>query len=345
MSFRGDLLNAGIRPLGNGGVEISGALIVGGGVVAAFGSGKVIFVDPANGSDSATGRTPTLAVATLPVGYGKLTANQNDVLYYIQGSSGANLTEPLIWAKDYTHFIGLGAPTHVAQRCRIFNTAGATPDAAFASSALLKITAKGCIFKNLYLFQGADKTTEKYYSVWVTGGRNYFENIHFAGMGATASTSNAANAGSTSLFLDGAEENLFQACTIGVDTIVRGSSADNSQLLIDGACKRNEFRDCKFVSYSETTTHAIVKLADATAIDRYLIFRNCIFSNYSVNHAISLAEVFEVPSNVQTHDIIIDSLCMMVGITEWESNDRGQMWISQITGAVATQGIGKEPAT
>ena len=51
-----------------------------GGSVTAVGGGKVIYVDPANGADTATGRTPAKAVQTVAAGYAKLTANQNDIL-------------------------------------------------------------------------------------------------------------------------------------------------------------------------------------------------------------------------------------------------------------------------
>lgn len=343
MSMLGQLIRLGLVPDRDGGFAVEGSLSIAGGLISSLGRGKIIYVDPANGSDNNDGRTPRRAKATIAAGEAALTANQNDILAYMQGATSAYLEEELVWDKDYTHFIGLGAPTHAAQRCRIFNTAGDAYDTAFASKALLKVSAKGCIFNNLYFFQGADKASTYYGSVHVTGGRNLFRNIHFAGLGATASGGNAAHVSSYSLKLDGAEENLFENCTIGVDTVVRG--ADNAILSLDGSAVRNEFRGCKFVSYSETSTHCIVKVVDTAALDRYLIFKDCLFSNFSVNHAATLAECFEVPASCQTHNIILDGLCMLSGIDEWESNDRGQIWIGAPTGAAATQGIGVEPQT
>lgn len=344
MSFWGDLTRAGIKPDRNGGFTIDGKLVVAGGLVSTIGHGNVYFVDPANGVDAAgRGRSPDKAFATISYGESKLTANQNDILVYMQGATSAYLEEPLVWDKDYTHFVGVGAPTHAAQRARIFNKAGAAYDTALADSALIKLTAKGCIFDNLYLFQGADKTTESYFSMWITGGRNYFNNIHFAGLGATASTSNAANSASAALFLDGAEENLFVNCTVGVDTIKR--TADNAILKLDNSATRNEFRGCKFVSYAETNTYCIVKLADTTALDRYTIFKDCLFYNFWENHTDKLLECFEIPANCATHDIILDNDCVIVGIDEWEANDRGSIWVGAPTGSAATQGIAVEPAT
>lgn len=334
----GALLKQGIS-FQYGGLRARGPIFADGGVIGNIGIGNVFFVDPTNGSDSRNGRTPRMAFATLAKGEDKLIANQNDTLFYIAGSSGINLEEELVWNKSYTHLIGLCAPTTVAQRSRIFNKAGDAYDTAFASKALLKVTASGCLFQNFYLFQGADKTNTYYGSCHVTGGRNHFLNVHFAGLGATASGGNAAHASSYALKLDGAEENLFERCTIGVDTIKR--TADNAILAFDGDAKRNEFVGCKIVSWAETNTYCIGKLIDTGALDRWTHFEKCLFYNFWTNHGGNLLEVFEVPASCATHDIILDD-CRAVGALEWEANDRGQIWVDGHHGA-ATTGIMIEP--
>ena len=138
---------------------------------------KYYFVDPANGSDNNSGTKPTEALAGLEAAYAKTVANQHDTIFYIAGSSGINLAAAMTWSKNYTHLIGVAAPTRVAQRARIFQTSTLT-----AASPLITISATGCIFKNLYIFQGVADATSLI-NVSVTGGRNYFENVHFAGGG------------------------------------------------------------------------------------------------------------------------------------------------------------------
>src|SRR3990167_5874811 len=170
---------------------------------------KYYFVDPANGSDNASGRRVDEPLATLAAAEDLCVANRHDTVFYIAGSGGINLSAALTWDKNYTHLIGIAAPTMVAQRARIFQLSTLT-----GASPLITISATGSIFKNVYIFQGvADNTS--LINVSVTGGRNYFENVHFAGGGHATQ----AVDGGASLKLDGAEENTFDGCTIGVDTI------------------------------------------------------------------------------------------------------------------------------
>lgn len=330
MSFVGDLLRAGIRSDGKT-IHIEGALQVAGGIGGIIGVGDAYYLDPVNGSDSRNGKSPSDAFLTLAYAYTKLTANQNDVLYYLASSSEITIAATLTWAKSYTHFIGICAPTSVAQRARIMNSGDI--------NKMLSITATGCIFKNLYFFQGSSQAANVG-NVEVTGGRNYFENVHFAGPGHATP---AGQAGAYALFLNGAEENKFVGCTIGLDTIVR--TADNTILRLDGSSNRNEFVDCKFISAAENNTYPMVKFVDTTALDRFLIFKDCLFYNFWVNHVDKLLECFEIPGSPATHDIILLGNCLLVGIDEWEANDRGSVWIGGGTPAAASSGIAVETAT
>lgn len=331
MSLIGQLAALGFEVGPEGVLTIRGPLIARGGVFGGIGTGNIYFLDPANGSDNSGGKHPKRAFKTLAYAYSKLTANQNDTLYYIGGSSSLSISSLLTWAKDYTHFIGVGAPTHMAQRARIFNSGNL--------NQLLKITATGCIFQNFYIFQGA-ALSANIGNVEVTGGRNYFNNVHFAGMGHATP---GGESGGYSLKLNGAEENLFENCTIGLDTIIRAST--NGELLIDGSSNRNEFRNCKFVSYSETLGKIMVKFNDNTAVDRFLIFKDCLFINFWVNHVDKLESCFSIPVSPATCDVILQGQCLLVGIDEWEKNDRGNVWIGNAAPSAATSGIAVEPAT
>ena len=272
---------------------------------------RYFFVDPTNGSDTNDGKTPATALATLLAAYNKCTANQHDTVFYIAGSSSISLTAALTWAKNYTHLIGVCAPTHAAQRARIFQTATLT-----GASPLLTISATGCIFKNFYIFQGVNDATSLI-NVSVTGGRNYFENVHFAGGGHAAQAIN----GGASLLLNGAEENLFVNCTVGVDTI--SAATGMMALLFDGAALRNVFRGCHFAMFAGHTGAGFVEVVDATGIDRYNIFDNCIFSNDNANQ-FTMASAFVIPAiaaNRPTRFILKD--CILYGVTKLDASDRG----------------------
>ena len=284
---------------------------------------KYFFVDPAYGSDYNDGESVDSPLATLLAAYNKCTANQNDTVFYIAGSSSLTLSAALTWAKNYTHLIGICAPTFAAQRARIFQLSTLT-----GASPLVTVSATGCIFKNLYTFQGVnDATSLINYSV--TGGRNYFENVHFAGGGHVTQAIN----GGASLLLNGAEENTFVNCTIGVDTVAAATGMVG--LLFDGEAHRNLFKECLFTLYAGHTGAAFVEVVDGTGIDRYNIFDNCLFVNSNLDN-FTMASAFVIPAfaaNDSSRLLLKD--CMVLGATKLDASDRGVLYgnMDAITGA------------
>jgi len=255
-------------------------------------------------------------------------ANQHDTVYIVSGSTSLSLTAELAWDKSYTHLIGCCAPSTIANRARIFNSGEEIAN-------LLNISASGCVFQNFYIFQGGSAATALG-NTTISGGRNYFDGVHFAGMGHVTAS---AETGAFSLKLDGAEENKFANCTVGVDTAVR--SGANSQVILDSDAHRNEFVDCKFLSASSVTTAVMVNLADTSAALRYNYFKRCLFANWSLDHAAGgkLAACFKTPSSVKTNDLIIQD-SMLVNITEWQASDRGNIWVLGSVGTAGTAGVG-----
>lgn len=289
--------------------------------------GNTYFLDPTNGNDAFDGKSVTNAFKTLPVAYAALTANQHDVLYYLSGSSSISLSAQLVWAKNYTHFIGICAPTGVGQRARIFQTASVT-----GLSPLINITASGCIFKDLYIFQGVADATSLI-NVGVTGGRNYFQNVHFAGGGHATQ----AIDGGASLALGGTqtcEENLFYRCTIGVDTI--DAATGMMGLIFNGTeAHRNEFKECRFRMRAGNAGAGFVELVTtAAAIDRDTIFDNCIFINNST--AVDMTSAFVIPATAagEPHLILLKD-CLFHNVTKLDASDRGMLFgnMGAITGA------------
>lgn len=286
-------------------------------------NGTAYYVDPANGANTNDGKSPATAVADIATAYGLTTANQHDTVYYIAGSSSVSLDETLTWAKNYTHLIGIAAPVRTAQRARIFQTATAT-----GLSPLVNITASGCIFSNLYIFQGVDDATSLI-NVQVTGGRNYFENVHFAGGGHATQAIN----GGASLKLNGAEENTFVDCTIGVDTIAAATGMMG--ITFDAAANRNEFYNCKIRMLAGDTAAGFVEVIDGTGIDRDTIFDNCMFLNTNAANY-TMASGFVIPAVAANRPArIFLKDCMSYGVTTNDANDRGVLFgnMDAITGA------------
>jgi hypothetical protein len=271
-------------------------------------------VDPVNGLDTNTGLYPEAAMLTLAAAEDKTVANRHDAVIYIAGSSSLSLGAELVWDKNYTHLVGLCAPTMVGQRARIFATAGnldLTP--------LITVSATGCIVKNLYIFHGVDDA-DALVNVQVSGQRNYFENVHFAGAG---HTSNAID-GAASLNLNGsAAENTFVNCTIGVDTVVAATGV--TCLLLDGGTAtlhttRNIFKGCNFVLKAGAAGCSFIELMQITAIDRYTIFDNCLFINLS---ATAMTEAIVCPAGLDTNDKrLIFKDCALIGAPGWDISNR-----------------------
>jgi len=288
--------------------------------------GKIYYLDPTNGADSNDGQSYDKAFKTLTYGYSVLRDGYNDVLVYMAGTTGVTLSAQLDWAKSYAHLIGFCAPVGVGKRARIFQLSTAT------GIDLLKVSGSGCVWKNIYAFHGVADATSKI-CLTVTGQRNYFENCHFAGIGnATMSV-----AGSASVKINGGAENVFKGCQIGVDTATR--DADATELWLDGAATRNVFEDCQLYGYAGAAGYATVTLEDATAIDRYLMFKNCLFFTDSVNQTIAQTSVFNIKAGIVQGKIILkDCMAFTDGAAEWDSNNRGIIYNNAVAAAASAAG-------
>jgi hypothetical protein len=278
------------------------------------------FLDPANGNDSNSGLSSDEAFATLAAAEDATTANRHDVVWYIAGSSGTNLTAALTWDKNYTHLIGIAAPTRTAQRARVFQLSTLT-----GASPLVTISATGCIFSNIYIFQGVADATSLI-NVSVTGGRNYFENVHFAGGGHATQAIN----GGASLHLNGAEENTFVNCTIGVDTI--DAATGMMGILMDAEAHRNEFYNCKVRMRAGNGGAGWLEIVDATGIDRDTIFDNCMFLN---NSGTDLTSGFVIPAGMGAPRKLLLKDCTALMSAKLDANDRGVLFgnMNAVTGA------------
>ncbi|MBA4420266.1 MAG: hypothetical protein C0391_03890 [Anaerolinea sp.] len=270
------------------------------------GGGAVYYLDPTDGLDTNNGLTPQAAFKTLPVAYAALADGENDILYYIAGTSSISLSAEFEWAKSYTHFIGVCAPVHAAERARIFLAAGDLD-----ASPLFLVSGSGCVLANLYIFSGVDDA-QALIDVEITGDRNYFENVHFAGAG---HASNAID-GACSVKMNGAAENLFVHCTFGVDTV--DAAAGVTALLFAGAAStRNVFEDCNFTLHAGAAGISFIEMVGQNMIDRYTIFKNCLFINLSTT-AMTVAMIIEGGNNGDNKRFLMKD-CALVGATDWSS--------------------------
>jgi len=194
-------------------------------------------------------------------------------------------------------------------------------------------SATGCVLANIYMFHGlASSDSEVCFSL--TGGRNYFYNVHFAGIG---HATQGDDAGAISLQLAGAEENLFERCTIGVDTIAR--SAANTELSFSSSAVRNTFKDCLFLSYADAVGHYFVNASGASsAVDRFNLFDNCKFLNTpNVGSVASLTTAFKIHASLSGSFLL--NRCTGFGFDDWDADNTGRLYIDGAAPTANTSGI------
>lgn len=282
-------------------------------------TGNHYFVDPVNGSDGAEG-TVDDPLKTLKRAHDLCIDGNNDVVHLIgngQTSGTAYLTEQLVWSKNACHLVGICSPTKNSQRARIAIASGTT-----GFSPMVKVTGQGCMFSNISAYHGY--ATAETQICWLESGqRNYYENVHFAGMGDTGGIS-GDQTGSASLHIDGGVaagtsglgENTFVGCTIGLDTIAR--SVANANLKLSGATPRNVFKDCNFPAFADNAAVLFVKASAASDLDKETIFDRCRFINCIKSTATTMTAGFSVHASVG--GLILMDQCVSVGATDIETN-------------------------
>lgn len=282
-------------------------------------TGNWFFCDYATGSDGNEG-TADSPFKTITRAYDKCVAGNNDVVVIIgDGSTAATqrLSETLTWSKNATHLIGITAPTMISQRARISHLTTATTNI----NPLMTISASGCYFGNFSIFQGIGQSATDEKCVDVTGDRNYFGTVHFGGMGAAAG---AGRAGSYVLYLNDGDENTFDNCTIGLDTIAR--TAANTNVKLGGQAQRNVFQNCIFPVYATAGTPTVIDCNAVGSIDRFNLFKSCTIINSGTS---ALAAV--VAYNASQGGFILLDNCSAMQCTDWTAADTA---VVQITGPV-----------
>ncbi len=291
--------------------------------------GNIYYVDPGAGSDTANnGKSYNKAFATLSKAHDAATTLNYDVII-IASSTTAGTTDSaaVTFSKSYITVIGAAAPTNISQRSRIVFTTAAT-------SPQLTISGNGNRFLNVQLATFVDSNI----LVTVSGDRNYFGNVHFAGIGdATAGDDTAARI----LYLNDGDENYFDGCVFGLDTIMR--SAANYTVEMAGGVQRNTFNDCMFQMASDATTPRHVLVTGTSGVDRWNRFNDCVWYNFTTNDSAQTAAAFDVSAQTATGHFLLTGTQQLIGIDNWESTASGRLWISQATATANAVGQAINP--
>lgn len=315
VSIHGNRL--GITPYG---LMVDGQLMMPNGAPFAKGA-KKFFVDPANGNDGSDGLSPDTALDTVTEAMTRVVDKRGDVIFLLNDGNTTGTSRDaatLAWTFDNTHLIGVCAPSMISQRARI-----SPPTAATAIvTPQLKITGHGNIFANLSLFEGTLEDSVASVGVELElAHRNYFYNVAIMNMGEAASAHQGDEANSAHLLLDGAQENVFDSCYIGVDTAARTAANANVRFTANGgtACARNVFRNCIFPMQADADAPLFLDAPASGCLDRWNLFDGCVFVNNVGSTA--TAQTAATVVHATAGGLLLIKDCMLVGATDWHATD------------------------
>jgi hypothetical protein len=293
---------------------------------------KNIWLGPAGGSDSLDGTTKAQGVDTLEKAYGFLTTGKHDrILVNGDGTTAGSvrLDAAFIWAKNAGALIGLCAPTLFSQRSRLAPNTTAT---AFAN--FFTVSGHDNLFQNIQFINDFATDGDNQITVTVSGHRNVFKNCHIAGI------AKGSDAGGRCLKIAGGEENLFEDCVIGLDTIDR--TAANANVEFSAGAARNVFRRCIFPITTSTTTPLLIKLAAAGAIDRFNIFEDCVIWNHGAGTIAGLVTSAASPGGYIV--FLRPSILGLITGFGTDATSRGAVRITGVASGSTTTGLGYAPS-
>ncbi len=313
------------------GVESFGIPLLGGGgtLPKMGGSGTVFFVDPAVGSNSNAGDSPSNALSTVTAAFNKCTADKGDTVYLLNDgntSGSAREAAGIVWSKDNTHLVGLCAPS-INQRARITPTSGSTDVDAY--TPMITLSADGCIFANISVVQGNSEDGKASVGILVSGLRNYLYNVSIL----TGQHANQGDEASVSLRITG-EENVVEKCYIGTDTIARGGNAVSMNVQFGSGATdqatRNVVRDSICAMFADDTEPLFVGATTENDVQRWNMMERCTFINTGTS---TIAAAVDWTA---TSGILMLKDCAFYGMTDITAADNARVLLHGSVGAAGT---------
>jgi hypothetical protein len=289
------------------------------------------YVRPYTGLDGQRGDSPQRARKTLKSALGLAQANANCRIIFMAeydpGVTPSHTTDyystTLSWNVDNTHLTGVNSGQLYSQASRIANTSTLTDGTNI--KPLVSVSANSCYWENINVYCGLNGSTAGVGACDVSGSHNVFRRCSFQGIG---NASQSAIATGYSLKVSG-QENLFEECVIGLDTIARTST--QSELIFaynattSAAASRNVFRNCIFKTYTTAGNNFFLSAA-ATTVDRENTFENCTFINYATGIASGATITQAFSLNASMGGMLLLKGCTFTGVTHVETTASGMVF-------------------
>jgi len=256
---------------------------------------------------------PSLIHHTLAAGEDALTAGRNDVLLVYPDTY--TVTASLTWDKAMTHMVGMGGPLSrgaMGVGC-LFNLETTS------INQVIDVQGHNVQFHNFQV-RNDYAHGDNLCGLKLSTGRNFFgKNLHIVGECATTQINEDDNC-ALWLYSTGSARPWgakFVDCKIGdAGEVVRTKGGPIYFSGTTGSTLKDvEFENCRIVGWSETAANPLVTLAASYCIDRYLLFKDCLFYNYSVNNVNNLNEVFQDNCGTTHHICLMN--CLAVGVDAW----------------------------
>jgi len=273
----------GITPFPNG-VSSFGIPLAGPSVPTTYGT--IYYVDADNGSDGNNGKSMKRAFATVAKAYSMVTTNKDDVIVCSTNAAHA-LTVMLDVTKNRVHFVGLSYGANRKYGLRSRWTMGNSTTT--ADIALLKVTGVGCTFHNIK-FDSSSTVAASDYCVADGGEYTYFENCEIY------KSTNLDETGAAELLANG-DSSTYVNCTIGSlvnaisGAILRPCVLLTREIITGKVARDVTFSGCNFWRKCGNTGNRFVYGANATDVERMLLFDRCLFVNAKLAAAVPAQNV------------------------------------------------------
>lgn len=310
------------------GISSFGIPVFGGGTIPVT-PGNVYFVNYGTGSDGNVGSL-TSPFKTVEYAYSVVTSNNDDVIC-LMGSATHVLSAMLTVSKNRVHFIGVDGTNgrFYGQNAKLSLTA--TSGASNIGTILNTGTRNS--FTNIK-FINSSTVTEGIYCVVEGGEYALYQNCEIY------KSTDLDETTAAHMVMNGDSAQVI-GCTIGsladalVGTVIRPAVRLTAGIAGAGkVCRDTIFADCLLWTQASHTTSALVYAANATDVERMLLFKRCGFINNLASSA-TPAQAIAGAATLTVGNIICDPGCFTAKCTKL-STTTGVL----VSGAAVNSGAG-----